>query len=205
METIPTTFHSLDRFYHINDDTFKKQYKEILRGYRELPELFHAEEWLEFPENMGESLYIDETAPSNGDLYTIVTNHASRKGKDTIVAIIKGISAYTVIEVLMRIDQDKRLMVKEITMDMSNSIRLIVKRCFPNTIRITDRFHIQRLASDAVQEMRITTDVMQSRLRLTQRRKPNTWDIYILTLYWQTGIRRNSCLNAIITNWTNPN
>ena len=55
----------------------------------------------------------------------------------------------------MRIDEDKRLTVKEITMDMSNSMRLISKRCFPNAIRTIDRFHIQKLACDALQEMRI--------------------------------------------------
>ncbi len=46
METIPTTSRSLDRYYHINGDTFEKQYKEVLNGYREWPEFSHAEEWL---------------------------------------------------------------------------------------------------------------------------------------------------------------
>lgn len=55
----------------------------------------------------------------------------------------------------MRIDEDKRLMVKEITMDMSNSMRLIARRCFPKAMRTIDRFHIQKLACDALQEMRI--------------------------------------------------
>lgn len=32
-----------DRFYHINGDRFEKQYKEILSGYHEWPELSHAE------------------------------------------------------------------------------------------------------------------------------------------------------------------
>lgn len=79
METIPTTSRSLDRYYHINGDTFEKQYKEILSGYREWSELSHADEWLVFPENMGECICIDETAPSNGELYTVVTNRASVK------------------------------------------------------------------------------------------------------------------------------
>ena len=39
METIPTTSRSLDRYYHINGDTFEKLYKEKLSGYREWPEL----------------------------------------------------------------------------------------------------------------------------------------------------------------------
>ena len=154
METIPTTSRSLDHYYHINGDTFEKQYKEVLSGYREWSELSHAEDWLVFPENIGESICIDETAPSNGELYTIVSNRTSHGGKGTIIAIVKGVAADAVIEALMRIDDDKRLMVKEITMDMSNSMRLIARRCFPKAMRTIDRFHIQKLACDALQEMR---------------------------------------------------
>lgn len=55
----------------------------------------------------------------------------------------------------MRIGEDERLKVKEITMDMSNSMRLIAKLCFPDARRTIDRFHIQKLACDALQEMRI--------------------------------------------------
>ena len=156
METIPTTSRSLDRYYHINGDTFEKQYKEVLSGYREWSELSHAEDWLVFPENIGESICIDETTPSDGELYTIVSNRSSRGGKGTIIAIVKGVAADVVTEALMRIGEEKRLMVKEITMDMSNSMRLIAKRCFPNAMRTIDRFHIQKqLACDALQEMRI--------------------------------------------------
>ena len=155
METIPTTSRSLDRYYHINGDTFEKQYKEVLSGYREWSELSHAEDWLVFPENIGESLCIDETAPSNGELYTIVSNRSSRGGKGTIVAIVKGVAADAVTKALMRIGEDKRRIVKEITMDMSNSMQLIARRCFPNAMRTIDRFHIQKLTYDALQEMRI--------------------------------------------------
>lgn len=155
METIPTTSRSLDRYYRINGDTFEKQYKEILSGYRQWRELAHADEWLVFPGNIGESICIDETAPSNGELYTVVTNRASHGGKGTIIAIVKGVSSDTVTEVLMRIDEDKRMLVREITMDMSNSMRLIARRCFPKAMHTIDRFHIQKLACDALQEMRI--------------------------------------------------
>lgn len=40
----------------------------------------HAEDWLLFPENLGEYLSIDETSLSEGELYTILTNKAA-KGK----------------------------------------------------------------------------------------------------------------------------
>ncbi len=155
MESVPVPARSLDNFFHIDGDTFEKQYKEVLSGYREWSELSHAEDWLVFPENIGESICIDETAPSNGELYTVVTNRASRGGKGTIIAMVKGVSADTVSEAILRIDEEKRLIVKEITMDMSNSMHLIAKRCFPNAIRTIDRFHIQKLACDALQEMRI--------------------------------------------------
>ena len=155
METIPTTSRSLDNYYHINGATFEKQYKEVLSGYRGWTELSHAENWLVFPENIGESICIDETAPSNGELYTVVTNRASRGGKGTLIAIVKGVAADTVTEAIMRISEEKRSVVKEITMDMSNSMHLIAKRCFPKAMRTIDRFHIQKLACDALQEMRI--------------------------------------------------
>ena len=32
---------------------------------------------------------------------------------------------------------------------------LIAKRCFPNAVQVIDRFHVQQLASDALQEIRI--------------------------------------------------
>lgn len=68
METRPTTFRSLDGYYHINSSTFEKQYKEILSGYRQWSELSHADEWLVFPKNMGSRLCIDEIAISDGEL-----------------------------------------------------------------------------------------------------------------------------------------
>jgi transposase len=32
---------------------------------------------------------------------------------------------------------------------------LIAKKCFPNATRVTDRFHVQKLALEALQEIRI--------------------------------------------------
>jgi len=42
-----------------------------------------------------------------------------------------------------------------ITLDMADPMRKIVRRCFPNASRVIDRFHVQKLAYDALQEMRI--------------------------------------------------
>lgn len=54
-----------------------------------------------------------------------------------------------------RIPEKKRLQVSEITMDMAGNMELIAKRSFPSAVRVTDRFHVQKLATEALQEMRI--------------------------------------------------
>lgn len=49
----------------------------------------------------------------------------------------------------------RRFQVREITLDMSSSMANIARRCFPAAKLVVDRFHVQQLASKAVQEMRI--------------------------------------------------
>jgi transposase len=155
MESSPVTCRTLEEYYHINAGTFERQYKDHLSGFRHWDQLEHADEWLVYEENIGSSICIDETSLSNGELYTIVTNRSGRGRQGTLIAIVKGVSADKVSEALMRIEEEKRLQVREITLDMSNSMRLIARRCFPEAIRTIDRFHIQKLANDALQEMRI--------------------------------------------------
>lgn len=38
---------------------------------------------------------------------------------------------------------------------MAGSMDMIARRCFPLAVRVTDRFHVQQLASEALQEIRI--------------------------------------------------
>ncbi len=45
--------------------------------------------------------------------------------------------------------------VKEITLDMAGSMKRIAKRCFPCADQVIDRFHVQKLAMEALQEIRI--------------------------------------------------
>jgi len=104
---------------------------------------------------MGTHLSIDEVALSQGELYTIVTNKKYKGKKGSLVAIIAGTKADEVIEHISKIDYQKRQSVKEITLDMANSMKLIAKKCFPKAIQVTDRFHVQKLALEALQEIRI--------------------------------------------------
>ena len=59
------------------------------------------------------------------------------------------------IAVLQRISKQQRNAVEEVTLDLSDSMRKIVRTVFPRASRVIDRFHIQKLACDAVQELRI--------------------------------------------------
>jgi transposase len=108
-----------------------------------------------FPQNIGKRLSIDETSLSNGELYTILTNKSGKGRKGTIIAMVAGTKAETVIAVMEKIPLKLRNLVKEITLDMAGNMGLIAKKCFPNATRVTDRFHVQKLASEALQEIRI--------------------------------------------------
>ena len=118
-------------------------------------QLSHAKQWLIFPKNLGKRLSIDETSLSNGELYTILTNKAGKGKKGTIVAMIAGTKADTVIAIIEKIPLKVRNQVTEITLDMAANMGLIAKKCFPNATRVTDRFHVQKLALEALQEIRI--------------------------------------------------
>ncbi|MCD6354720.1 MAG: transposase [Prolixibacteraceae bacterium] len=140
----------------MDGDHFGQQYKEHLSDFKTWGQKSHAKDWILFPDNVGAHLSIDETALTNGELYTVVTNKAGKGRKGTLVAIIEGTNSKKVIKVLDKIPEGKRESVEEITLDMANSMRKIVRSCFPGASRVIDRFHVQKLAYDALQEMRIT-------------------------------------------------
>ena len=155
IDTTPNDTHTIGRFYGVNGKKLLRQYKESHSGFRQWNQKSHAKQWLLYPQNMGSHLSIDETSLSDGELYTILTNKAAKGLKGSIVAIIAGTKAEEVIEVLHRIPVRPRKNVVEITLDMAGNMALIAKRCFPCAIQVTDRFHVQRLASEALQEIRI--------------------------------------------------
>lgn len=149
------TCRTLEEFYYIDGHTFEKQYKETLSDFRHWDQLSHAEEWLLFAENIGPRLAIDESSLSNGELYTFVTNRDACTRERSLIAVVAGTKSEDVIAVLKRIDEEHRNAVEEVTLDLSDSMRKIVRAAFPKASRVIDRFHIQKLACEAVQELRI--------------------------------------------------
>ena len=104
---------------------------------------------------MGKYLSIDETALSKGELYTIITNKRAKGKKGAIVAMLSGTKAEPIIKQILKIPKSLRDKVKEITLDMAHSMKMIVKKCFPKATQVTDRFHVQKLALEALQDIRI--------------------------------------------------
>lgn len=155
MDDYPISSNSLEKFYYINGDHFGQQYKDYLSDFNTWEQKEHAEDWILYPENIDENISIDETSLSNGELYTVLTNKSSKGKKGVLIAMIKGTSSETVISIINKIPRGIRKKVKEVTLDMAGSMNLIVEKCFPNAIRVIDRFHVQKLAYDALQEMRI--------------------------------------------------
>ena len=157
MDTYPISACSLEKFYYIDGHQLERQYKEHLSDYREWEDEdgSHAEEYLVFPENVGPHLSIDETSLSDGELYTIVTNKDAHGRKGAIVAIVAGTKSETVYTALWKIDKELREKVEEITLDLSSSMKTIAIMAFPKATKVIDRFHVQKLALDAVQELRI--------------------------------------------------
>ncbi len=158
MDRYPITGRSLEWFFDIDGDLFERQYKRHLSGYwqwKDSAEGLHAEQWRVFPENIGSRLSIDETSLSNGELYTIVTNKDAHGRKRSIVALVLGTDSDTVLHALRQIDSRLRNKVTEITLDLADSMHRICRYAFPRAKRVIDRFHVQKLALEAVQEIRI--------------------------------------------------
>lgn len=135
---------------------FEKQYKEHLSGFREWEQKEHAQDWVLFAKNIGEQLSIDEVAISKGELYTVVTNKTAHGKKNALVAIVAGTKAADVVNVLKKIPEEHRNAVTEVTLDMSNVMDVIIRSSFPQADIVSDRFHVQQLVSEAVQEIRNT-------------------------------------------------
>lgn len=108
-----------------------------------------------FPDNFGADMSLDETCMSNGEVYTILTNKAAHGGKGALAAMIRGVASDVVSEILRKVSREIRRRVKTVTTDLSSAMMLTVRNVFPKAKLINDRFHVQQLVSEAIDQMRI--------------------------------------------------
>jgi transposase len=139
VDTSNDDIKSIAQFHQVNGRNLQSQYKNFLSEYMAWDQKPHAR----------------QTSLSHGELYTILTNKKAKARKGSIVAIVKGTKAEQIIEVLDKIPLKERRKVREITLDMAGNMELIAKRSFPNATLVTDRFHVQKPATEALQEIRI--------------------------------------------------
>jgi transposase len=133
----------------------QRYYRDKLSEFKTWEFKNSAQKGLIFPKNIGARLSIDETSLSHGELYTVVTNKEAKGKAGTLVAILEGTKSEHIIPLLQKIPLRERNKVKEITLDLAGNMGLISKKCFPNAVQVIDRFHVQQLASEALQEIRI--------------------------------------------------
>ena len=100
-------------------DNLERAYKHHLSDFPEWDQLEHASDGVLIEENIGEHLSIDETSLQD-DLFTFLSNKEGHCKKGTIVAAVRGTKAQDVVEVLLKIPEEQRLKVKEVTMDLSD-------------------------------------------------------------------------------------
>lgn len=133
----------------------ESQYKNHLSNYNTWDQKDHACDYILYEKNIGPYVGLDETSLSRGELYTILINKQAKGKAGSIIAMIKGTDVSTVSKVLLQLSRRRRFQVREITLDMAPNMQQIVKTCFPAAKQVIDRFHVQQLASEAVQEMRV--------------------------------------------------
>lgn len=98
---------------------------------------------------------IDEVALSKGELYTVITNKEKHGRKGALAALIQGTKNEVVSFALEKVPIAIRMKVEEMTLDFAESMDWICRTNFPNAQLTGDRFHIQQIVSEGVQEMRI--------------------------------------------------
>lgn len=154
LDTFPIPVRSLERYYKINGETLEKNYRKHLSGFREWNQLEHADNWILLEENIGEHMSIDESVHAR-DLFTFLSNKDGHGKRGTLVAAVRGTKASEVVSILMKIPEDKRLAVKEVTMDYSDSMYSIVTQVSPNASIVIDCFHIMKNQCDALDCIRM--------------------------------------------------
>ena len=122
---------SVGGYFGVDGVQLEEQYRDHLSNFHSWDQLAHANEWILFEDNVGPFLSLDETALTQGELYTVLTNKEAKGRKGALVAMIKGTNSETVRAILEKIPLRKRNKVREITLDMAASMEKIARYTFP--------------------------------------------------------------------------
>ena len=156
VETTALSVKHIAQMYCVNGKHFADVYRNRVSGYHEwwMDEL--SQGFYFNAANIGPYMSLDETCLSNGEVWTFLTNKEGHGGKGTLAAAIPGTKSDAIISVLVNaMGKMTRRKVKEITCDLSPSMMLIAGEVFYNANVVNDRFHVQQVYNEAVDEIRI--------------------------------------------------
>ena len=142
--------------YSVNGKYFADLYRNKLSGYagwcdNELCGGFYFN-----GNNIGPYMSLDETCLGNGEVWTFLTNKDGHGGRGTLAAAIPGTKSIEIISTLIgAMGKNLRRKVREVTCDLSPSMMLIADEVFYNAHVVNDRFHVQQVYNEAVDEIRI--------------------------------------------------
>lgn len=108
-----------------------------------------------FPNNFGADMSLDETCLSNGEVYTILTNKAAHGRKGALAAMVRGVASDTVSAILKKVPRELRRCVRTVTTDLSSAMMLTARTVFSKAKLVNDRFHVQQLMTEAIDQMRV--------------------------------------------------
>ena len=121
----------MGQLFQLDGKRLQEQYIRHLSGFMTWDQLEHAEDWVLFPENIGEYLSLDEVCLSQGELYTVLTNKEAKGKKGALLAMVKGTVSEKVISILEQMPIRIRKKVKEVTLDLAPTMERIARRTFP--------------------------------------------------------------------------
>ena len=110
----------------------------------------------------------------NGELYTFLSNKDAHCKRALLLHMWKGTRIDDIAKCIMRIPEDYRSVVEEVTMDLSESMRASIVACFPEARRTVDRFHVQQEVCAGLNEIRMIAKRERAQEDLKARQKHKT-------------------------------
>lgn len=142
--------------YCVNGKYFADLYRNRLSGYAEWCERELGCGFYFNAANIGPYMSLDETSLSNGEVWTFLTNKDGHGGGGTLAAAIPGTKSDEIVSTLIgAMGKSLRRKVREVTCDLSPSMMLIAAEVFYNAHVVNDRFHVQQVYNEAVDEIRV--------------------------------------------------
>lgn len=142
--------------YCVNGKHFAELYRNKISGYATWCEEQMSCGFYFNGDNIGPYMSLDETCLSNGEVWTFLTNKDGHGGRGTLAAAIPGTKSDEIISILCSaMGKSLRRKVREVTCDLSPSMMLIAEEVFHNAYVVNDRFHVQQVYNEAVDEIRI--------------------------------------------------